>query len=95
MFGVIGSGSWATAFVKILTDNNHRINWLLRTDAMKKAISKHKHNPNYLHSVDFDVSLLDLDTKVLNVFAASDHIIIATPSAYVVDTLKELSKKRL
>jgi len=93
MFGIIGSGSWATALAKILTDNKHPINWLVRTDAMTEAITTQKHNPNYLHSVVFDVSLLDLDTKVSNVFAASDHLIIATPSAYVVDTLKELSKK--
>jgi glycerol-3-phosphate dehydrogenase (NAD(P)+) len=93
MFGIIGSGSWATALAKILTDNHHHINWLVRTDAMTEAISKHKQNPGYLQSVVFDVSLLDLDTKVSNVFAASDHIIIATPSAYVADTLKSLSKK--
>src|SRR5687768_17756690 len=93
MFGIIGSGSWATALAKILTDNKHPINWLVRTDAMTEAITKQKHNHNYLHSVVFDVSLLDLDTKVSNVFAASEHLIIATPCAYVVDTLKELSNK--
>src|SRR5687768_4118661 len=93
MFGIIGSGSWATALAKILTDNHHRINWLVRSGAMTDAISKHRQNPNYLNSVVFDISLLDLDTNVSNVFAASDYIIIATPSAYVVDTLKGLSKK--
>src|SRR4026209_410784 len=93
MFGIIGSGSWATALAKILKDNHHHINWLVRTDAMTEAISKHKQNPGYLRSVVFDVSLLDLDTRVSNVFAAADHIIIATPSAYVADTLKGLSKK--
>ena len=93
MFGIIGSGSWATALAKILTDNHHRINWLVRSGAMTEAINKHRQNPNYLNSVVFDISLLDLDTNVSKVFAASDHIIIATPSAYVADTLKGLSKK--
>ena len=93
MFGIIGSGSWATALAKILTDNHHRINWLVRSGAMTEAINKHRQNPNYLNSVVFDISLLDLDTSVSKVFAASDHIIIATPSAYVADTLKGLSKK--
>ena len=59
-FGIIGSGSWATALAKILTDNNNTINWLVRTDAMSEAIIKRKHNPNYLSSVVFDTSLLNL-----------------------------------
>jgi len=93
MFGIIGSGSWATALAKILTDNHNSINWLVRSDAMTEAITKRRHNPNYLNSVVFDTSLLNLDTKVSKIVSASDFIIIATPSAYVADTLKELSKK--
>jgi len=92
MFGIIGSGSWATALAKILTDNHQHINWLMRSDAMAEEISKNKCNPNYLHSVVFDTSLLNLETNVSKVVSASDHIIIATPSAYVVDTLNTLSK---
>ena len=95
MFGIIGSGSWATALAKILTDNHHPINWLVRSDAMTEAISKRRHNPNYLNSVVFDTSLLTLDTKVSKVVSASDHLIIATPSAYVADTLKGLTNKDL
>jgi glycerol-3-phosphate dehydrogenase (NAD(P)+) len=94
-FGIIGSGSWATALAKILTDNNNSINWLVRTDAMSEAIIKRRHNPNYLNTVEFDTSLLNLQTNVSKVVEASDHIIIATPSAYVVDTLKSLSNQDL
>src|SRR4030095_1165924 len=93
MFGILGSGSWATALAKILTDNNQQINWLVRTEAMADFICKQKHNPNYLTSVVFNPSLLNLDTNVSKIVSASDNIIIATPSAYVADTLKTLSKK--
>src|SRR6187402_1261166 len=95
MFGIIGSGSWATALAKILTDNNEQINWLVRTDAMADFINKQKHNPNYLTAAIFEPSLLNLDTSVSKIVSASDYIIIATPSAYVVDTLKGLSKRDL
>ena len=91
MFGIIGSGSWATALAKILTDNNQQINWLVRTEAMADFISKQKHNPNYLTTAVFEPTLLNLDTNVSKIVSASDYIIIATPSAYVADTLKSLS----
>jgi glycerol-3-phosphate dehydrogenase (NAD(P)+) len=94
-FGIIGSGSWATALAKILTDNNNTISWLVRTDAMSEAIIKRKHNPNYLHSVVFDTSLLNLQTNVSKVVEESDYIIIATPSAYVIDALSGLTKRDL
>jgi len=92
MFGIIGSVSWATALAKILTDNDQKINWLVRTEAMAEFITKRKHNPNYLNAAVFNPSRLSLSTDVSKIAAASDHIIIATPSAYVTDTLKPLKK---
>jgi glycerol-3-phosphate dehydrogenase (NAD(P)+) len=60
---------------------------------MADFIIKQKHNPNYLKSVVFNSSLLILDTNVSKIVSASDYIIIATPSAYVADTLKSLSNR--
>lgn len=93
MFGIIGSGSWATALAKILTDSNHSINWLVRTEAMVEHISKRKHNPNYLSSVYFNTSLLSLSTDISKIVQASDSVIIAAPSAYVMDVLNPLSSE--
>jgi glycerol-3-phosphate dehydrogenase (NAD(P)+) len=92
MFGIIGSGSWATALAKILTDNQQSINWLVRTPAIVQHICKRRHNPNYLSSAFFDTSLLNLDTDVSRIVKASDRIIIAVPSAYVMDTLDPLAR---
>lgn len=90
-FGIIGSGSWATALAKILTDNKFAIHWLVRTNAMADFISRRKHNPNYLSSAVFNTDYLRLSTEIIDVVAASDHIIIATPSAYVMETLQPLT----
>ncbi len=91
MFGIIGSGSWATALTKILTDNDHTVNWLLRSEEMLEHVSKHGHNPNYLKSVFFKTSLLKLSTDISKVIADSDTLIIAVPSAYIVENLKAVS----
>ena len=90
-FGVIGSGSWATALVKILTCNNNKIGWWIRNKAMADHILQRHHNPNYLSSVYFDTSLLAIDTDISNVIRESDYLVLAVPSAYIKSTLANLS----
>lgn len=91
-WGIIGSGSWATALAKLLTDNNHPVNWLLRTEEMVVHFSKRHHNPSYLRSVYFETELLSFDTDVCSVVEKSDCLLIAVPSAFVLDTLINLPK---
>jgi glycerol-3-phosphate dehydrogenase (NAD(P)+) len=91
-FGVIGSGSWATALAKILTDNRNPINWWIRNQTTIKHLQSRHHNPQYLPSVYFDTSLLTLTTEVGKVIEGSDCIVIAVPSAYVKETFEGLDK---
>ncbi|HVW59285.1 MAG TPA: NAD(P)H-dependent glycerol-3-phosphate dehydrogenase [Puia sp.] len=91
-FGVIGSGSWATALAKILTDNRTSINWWIRHQGIIRHIQSRHHNPQYLPSVYFDTGLLTLSDDVREVVAASDCLVIAVPSAYVAETLQVLDK---
>jgi glycerol-3-phosphate dehydrogenase (NAD(P)+) len=88
--GIIGSGSWATALAKIVTDNNIHINWWVRSEAIVTHLLQRKHNPQYLSSVYFDSALLSLSTDVRTVVAESDCVVIAVPSAYITDTLAPL-----
>ncbi len=90
MFGVIGSGSWATALVKILTDNGQPVHWWIRNDKTIEHILLRHHNPHYLHSVNFDVSLLSMSSDVKTVVKNSDTLIIAVPSAYIVESIGHL-----
>jgi glycerol-3-phosphate dehydrogenase (NAD(P)+) len=89
-FGVIGSGSWATALVKILTDNGRHINWWVRNEKQLHHILKRKHNPHYLTSAHLDVSLLNMATDVNTVVEQSDVLILAVPSAYIQDVLQAI-----
>ncbi len=89
-FGVIGSGSWATALVKILTDNGNGVNWWIRNEKSIDHIQRRHHNPSYLHSVNFDVSLLSMSTDVNIIVKNSDILIIAVPSAYIIQSIGHL-----
>jgi glycerol-3-phosphate dehydrogenase (NAD(P)+) len=86
-FGIIGSGSWATALAKILTDSNQHINWWVRNAETIGQIQKRRHNPHYLSSVYFNTSLLSLENNLGKVIAGSDIILIAVPSAFIEETL--------
>ncbi|MCU7551334.1 NAD(P)-binding domain-containing protein [Chitinophagaceae bacterium LB-8] len=91
-FGVIGSGSWATALVKILTDNGHNVNWWVRKTDTIQYIQNRRHNPHYLSSAYFDVSLLTMNDNINEVIATSDVIVLAVPSAYLEEVCAGLDK---
>jgi len=89
-FGIIGSGSWATALVKILTDNNHAVNWWIRNPDSLDHISQRKNNQHYLSTVYFDTSLLTLSGNIREVVRNSEVLIMAVPSAYIETVLEPL-----
>ena len=94
-FGMIGSGSWATALAKLLTDNGNNINWWIRNNDTIKTLQTRRHNPHYLHSAYFNVKQLTLSSNIAEVVANSDVLVIATPSAYAENALKQLDKNAL
>ncbi|MBV9989115.1 MAG: NAD(P)-binding domain-containing protein [Chitinophagaceae bacterium] len=89
-FGIIGSGSWATALAKILADNGNTINWWVRNPDTITFIEKRRHNPHYLNSVYFNRDQLQLAGDIAAVVERSDGLVIAVPSAYVEDALQQL-----
>jgi len=91
-FGIIGSGSWATALAKILTDNKFTINWFVRSERIVSHLKTRHHNPNYLSSVYFDKNQLRLSTDINEVITASDYLVIAVPSAYLIETLQKAGR---
>jgi glycerol-3-phosphate dehydrogenase (NAD(P)+) len=89
-FGMIGSGSWATALAKILTDSGNTIHWWVRNADTVAYIEKRRHNPHYLHSVYFNQEQLQLADDIRLVVERSDALVIAVPSAFVEDALRQL-----
>lgn len=80
---VIGGGSWATALVKILSNNLTSINWYMRNEGAVAHILKYRHNPNYLQSVEFDLKKINVSTNLKEIIEPADVVIIATPSAFL------------
>ncbi|MDE3125048.1 MAG: NAD(P)-binding domain-containing protein [Bacteroidota bacterium] len=88
--GIVGSGSWATALAKILTDNHHSIHWWIRNEKTIVTIQQRKHNPHYLSNAYFNTKLLHLSTSINSVVQACDVIVVAIPSAYVSEAFEQL-----
>ena len=88
--GIIGSGSWATALAKIVTDNGHTVNWWIRNEETIQYFKKRRHNPHYLPSVYFDLSQINFYSSLPELIASADCILLAVPAAFIHSLLGEL-----
>ena len=91
--GVIGSGSWATAMVKMLGDNelDKQVYWWVRKPEDVEHIKKYKHNPSYLRSVLVDLPERQISSDARAVIQQSDIVILNTPAAYLKAALQGLT----
>lgn len=87
---VIGGGSWATALVKLLTDNGHNILWYLRNNETISYINSFQHNPTYLRAVELDTSKIQMSSDINEVVERGQVIIFAIPSAFFYDEVKKV-----
>lgn len=86
--GVLGGGSWATAIVKILSENCDTVSWWMRNEEAIDHLKKHRHNPNYIQSIEFDLNKIDLSSDMQRVVDQSDYIIVCIPSAFIDSAFK-------
>ena len=91
-FAVIGGGSWATAIAKMLCVNQKEICWYMRNEDAIEHINTHHHNPNYLSSVEFDITKLKLTSNINEAVVYADYIIFAIPSAFLNSELEKLTE---
>ena len=87
---VIGAGSWATAIVKILLENERKIAWYVREPEIRESIALNGTNALYLQDVHFDASRLEISGDVNEVVSAADIVVLAVPSAFIKVTLQPL-----
>lgn len=90
-FAVIGGGSWATAIAKMLCVTQDEIAWYMRNTEAIDHIRENRHNPNYLSSVEFDITKLKLTSDINEAVAYADYIVFAIPSAFLNGELQKLT----
>jgi len=88
---VIGGGSWATAIVKILSNNVEHINWWVRNEETVDFIKKYNHNPRYLSDVEIDTNKVSVSNDILDCVKHSQIIILAVPSAFLKESISNLT----
>ncbi len=76
---VLGSGSWATALVKILLNNLEKIKWFIRNAETIDFIQKHHHNPKYISSVELLPEQIEFYHNIDDIINDSDVLIFAIP----------------
>lgn len=88
---MIGSGSWATAIVKILLEDPHRrLGWWVRSQEVRDVLSATGRNPHHLTSATLDAGRCSIGTDLAEVVAACDTLVLAVPSVYLADILTQL-----
>jgi glycerol-3-phosphate dehydrogenase (NAD(P)+) len=93
--GIIGGGSWATALVKILSNNAKQIHWYMRNAETAEHIRQFKRNPRYLQAAEIDVNMVNVNTDLLMTIEKSDVIVLVTPSAFLHESIKDVPKELL
>ncbi|WP_447950783.1 NAD(P)H-dependent glycerol-3-phosphate dehydrogenase [Chryseobacterium koreense] len=89
--GVLGSGTFATAIVKMLVENSKTVHWCVRNEFVKGGIELRHHNPTYLTSVSFAPKSIRVTTDINELVSQCEIIVLATPSIYLSDQMEKMT----
>tara|TARA_Y100000782_G_scaffold115634_1_gene163550 strand:+ start:11197 stop:12195 length:999 start_codon:yes stop_codon:yes gene_type:complete len=93
LVAVVGGGSWASAIVKMLSENLSSINWWMRNPDAVDHLKKYRHNPRYLQSVEYDMNKVHVSTDLEEIIKDAEIVIMATPSAFIANIFEEFPKE--
>lgn len=94
---MIGGGSWATAIVKMLSNNTSEkeIFWWMRNEDAIDHIRKYKHNPSYLSAVEINLQPENVSSNIKHIIEEANHVVLNVPAAFLKDTLKDITPAQL
>ncbi len=90
--GILGAGSWAIAIAALLNENGHRVTMWEYSEKDAAMLQEQREHPIKLPGVHIAESIT-ITTKVADLFAEVDHVVVAVPAQFVRGTLKMLQKE--
>lgn len=90
---VIGGGSWATAIIKMLTDNlsEKEVHWWMRCAESVAHVRQFKHNPRYLSSVEIKLPENQVRNDLKSTLAQADWVLLCVPAAFLKEALSTIT----
>lgn len=87
---ILGGGSWATAIVKILSEQDCDLKWWIRNPKAAQYLQIHKHNPSYLSSVEINTTKVKVSSNIHECLEQTEWVIVAIPAAFIPAALDSL-----
>ncbi len=92
---VIGGGSWATALVKIFSECEMEVTWLVRDKLQASQIMQTGNNPKYLSFATLNIKHINAVTDMELAISPSEIIVFAVPSAYLTQVVATIEPEWL
>ncbi len=89
---VIGDGSWATALIQILSEQEVNIKWWVRRKESARLIRAFGHNPRYLTNVNINLEKVQVETDIHKAVEGVSVVVLVVPAAFVKDALDQLEE---
>ena len=92
---VIGGGSWPTALLKVLSNQEVSIHWWLRKTETVEYVNRYHHNPNYLSSVELDMNKITASDNMAASLKHADIVVLGVPSAFLKESMQDITPEQL
>ncbi len=94
---MIGGGSWATAIIKMLSDNSSEkeIYWWMRNTEAIEHIQRYHHNPHYLSAAVVKIPPANISNNLREIIHCADYVVLNVPAAFLKESLKDITAEDL
>ncbi|MDD2530207.1 MAG: NAD(P)H-dependent glycerol-3-phosphate dehydrogenase [Bacteroidales bacterium] len=90
---IFGSGSWATAIVKIASETHQEVFWWVREKEIVEGLKKYNHNPLYLSQCELDSNKIKISNDIKKIISKADNLLFVIPSAFFARSLEGLNSE--